>query len=146
MGETSSLILTCMNSILLHVYNIYGHYIYIWIVNIYTYIKPTKIYYKRFSLFMTPLWNILHFKILCNNARSEVLTVLLLKIQGFWQVMLCQWMSSSQCFARLQYLYHYGHAVLWMQKWRHYDSSKCWEVLIQQHNITTPNTRILKLC
>jgi len=62
--------------------------LYIYIVNIYTYIQPTKIYYKRFYLFMTPLWNILHFKILCNNARSEVPTILLLKIQGFWLVML----------------------------------------------------------
>ena len=53
---------------------------------------------QKFSLFMTPFWHILHFKILCNNAGSEVLTVLLLKIQGFWHVTLCHWVSSSRCF------------------------------------------------
>ena len=42
--------------------------------------RPTKIYYKRFSLFMTPFWCILRFKILCNNAGSEVLTVLLCSV------------------------------------------------------------------
>jgi hypothetical protein len=31
-------------------------------------------------------------------VRLEVLTVMLLKIQVFWDVILCQWINISQCF------------------------------------------------
>ena len=87
----------------MHLVGFYYKNIYIYIY-IYMNRKHIHIYsayqnlVQKFSLFMTPFWHILHFKILCNNAGSEVLTVLLLKIQGFWHVTLCHWVSSSRCF------------------------------------------------
>jgi hypothetical protein len=33
--------------------------------------------------------------------KFEVITVFFLRIQIIWAMMLCRWMSSSQCFERL---------------------------------------------
>ena len=69
----------------------------------------------------------LHFYIsgyicIANNVflvTCEVLTVLLLKVQIIWDVMLCPWASSSFCF-RGSYCLHCQGEAAWPWRFRHY--------------------------
>lgn len=65
---------------------------------------------------------------IANNVflvKREVLTVLLLKVQIIWDVMLCPWASSSWCFRGSYCLHCQGEAV-WPWRFRHY--SPLWNI------------------
>lgn len=66
------------------------------------------------------------------NARFDVLKLVLLKFQVFWDVM-CYWVHSFQYF-RGSYLHLLG--TYWPKWWRHCDPSKCCNYLpMTLHNI-----------
>ena len=85
-------------------------------------------------------------------VRCEVLTVVLLKIQAFWDVTLSGeqivtlWSgvvpSSSKSSILRRMLVSWTH---WPWRGRQDDPLKCWELLIQQYSVTFQSTLIYKI-
>jgi hypothetical protein len=68
----------------------------------------------------------------------QVLTAVLLKVQVFWDVILCQWSSISWHFKGSQCLHLHGQTVLEARRWRQDYRLKCWELLTDD---TVPHFR-----
>lgn len=69
----------------------------------------------------------------------EVFTLVWLRILVFWDVLMCHWMTDSQCFEGKSCLCYQGSCGPWTMFLKHWGQPTQW------HSITSWKTEILKL-